>query len=99
MDRRGFFKLFGLGVAGIALEQAIPLGRVWSFPTEIIVPGNQILTTQMFTREALRILQNNLLLTHVIQEDFREFEKKFAVGRTLQFRAPQRFTMALPKCS
>lgn len=40
MNRRGFFKLFGLGVAGIALEQAIPLGRVWSFPKNILVgPG------------------------------------------------------------
>jgi len=41
MNRRGFFKLFGLGVAGIALEQAIPLGRVWSFPTEIIPKPTQ----------------------------------------------------------
>jgi hypothetical protein len=38
MDRRGFFKLFGAAVAGIALEQAIPLGRVWSFPTNIVLP-------------------------------------------------------------
>jgi len=38
MDRRGFFKLFGAGVAGIALEQAIPLGRVWSFPSKIVLP-------------------------------------------------------------
>lgn len=29
--------LFGLGVAGLALEQAIPFGRVWSFPTEIVI--------------------------------------------------------------
>lgn len=39
MDRRGFFKLFSLGVAGIALEQAIPLGRVWSFPKKIVLAG------------------------------------------------------------
>ena len=32
MDRRKFLSLFSAGVAGIALEQAIPLGRVWSFP-------------------------------------------------------------------
>ncbi len=38
MDRRGFFKLFGIGVAGVALEQAIPLGRVWSFPKDIVIP-------------------------------------------------------------
>ena len=35
MDRRRFLSLFGAGVAGIALEQAVPLGRVWSFPKKI----------------------------------------------------------------
>ena len=38
MNRRNFLSLFSAGVAGIALEQAIPLGRVWSFPKEIVVP-------------------------------------------------------------
>jgi hypothetical protein len=38
VDRRGFFKLFGLGIGGIALEQAIPFNRVWSFPTKIMLP-------------------------------------------------------------
>jgi hypothetical protein len=37
-------QFLGAGVAGIALEQAIPLGRVWSFPKEIVVPnGNRFL--------------------------------------------------------
>jgi hypothetical protein len=36
MNRRGFLGLFTAGVAGIALEQAIPLGRVWSFPSKIV---------------------------------------------------------------
>ena len=39
MNRRNFLSLFSAGVAGIALEQAIPLGRVWSFPKEIVVGG------------------------------------------------------------
>lgn len=38
MDRRGFLKFLGAGVAGIALEQAIPLGRVWSFPSKLVLP-------------------------------------------------------------
>lgn len=35
MDRRNF--IFGLGalVGGLVIEQAIPLGRVWSFPTTL----------------------------------------------------------------
>ena len=37
MDRRSFLKWFSAGVAGIALEQAIPLGRVWSFPSKIVI--------------------------------------------------------------
>lgn len=36
-ERRGFLKLFGAGVAGIALEQAIPFNRVWSFPKKIVI--------------------------------------------------------------
>lgn len=35
MNRRGLLKLFGGVVAGVALEQAIPFGRVWSFPKQI----------------------------------------------------------------
>lgn len=41
MNRRRFMSLLGLGVAGIALEQAIPLGRVWSFPKEIVITNYQ----------------------------------------------------------
>ncbi len=37
MNRRNFLSLFTAGVAGIALDQAIPLGRVWSFPKKILV--------------------------------------------------------------
>jgi hypothetical protein len=35
MNRRGFLQGLGAMVSGIALEKAIPLGRVWSFPKEI----------------------------------------------------------------
>jgi hypothetical protein len=38
MNRRNFLGLFSAGVAGLALEQAIPLGRVWSFPSKIVIP-------------------------------------------------------------
>jgi hypothetical protein len=37
MNRRGFLRSIGLGIGGIALEQAIPLGRVWSFPKKIAI--------------------------------------------------------------
>lgn len=35
MERRGFLKGLAAIVGGIALEQAEPLGRVWSFPKEV----------------------------------------------------------------
>jgi hypothetical protein len=41
MDRRRFLQWLGLGAGAVALEQAIPLNRVWSFPKNIVVmsPG------------------------------------------------------------
>lgn len=30
-------RLLGMGVGGLALEQVIPLGRVWSFPKKIVL--------------------------------------------------------------
>lgn len=35
MERRGFLKALAGVVGGIAIEQAIPFGRVWSFPKNI----------------------------------------------------------------
>jgi hypothetical protein len=60
MDRRKFFKLLGMGVAGVALDQAIPFNRVWSFPSNIVVP-NRLLTTEWVTMESLLILKQSLL--------------------------------------
>lgn len=37
MNRRGFLELLGAGIAGIALDEAIPLGRVWSFPKQVVL--------------------------------------------------------------
>ena len=55
MNRRNFLSLFSAGVAGIALEQAIPLGRVWSFPKEIVIgdfielpPGASVRIVEMW---------------------------------------------------
>lgn len=41
MDRRGFLRGLCAGVAGIALQEAVPLGRVWSFPSKIVVPEHE----------------------------------------------------------
>lgn len=41
MDRRSFLRGLGLLVGGVVAAEAIPLGRVWSFPREIKIypPG------------------------------------------------------------
>lgn len=41
MDRRGFLKAIGGAVGGLALAEAIPFGRVWSFPSTIKIPATQ----------------------------------------------------------
>jgi hypothetical protein len=38
LSRRGFLSGLTALVGGIALEQAIPFGRVWSFPSKIVIP-------------------------------------------------------------
>jgi hypothetical protein len=39
MNRRNFLSLFPGAIAGIALHQAIPFNRVWSFPRNISYRG------------------------------------------------------------
>lgn len=38
MNRRGFLSALGALVGGLVIEQAIPLGRIWSFPSKIVIP-------------------------------------------------------------
>jgi hypothetical protein len=55
MNRRNFLSLFSVGVAGLALEQAIPFGRVWSFPKEIVIANP--FTLELYSREYLAALK------------------------------------------
>jgi hypothetical protein len=61
VERRRFLKLFGLGLAGAAIAETIPLGRVWSFPKEIVIT-DPALDFDYVTREVLRVLKENLRL-------------------------------------
>jgi hypothetical protein len=72
MDRRRFLSLFGVGVAGLALDQAIPLGRVWSFPKEIVIAE---LDVELITLECLRILRANLKVSTLFHS---EWDKDFS---------------------
>ena len=75
MNRRGFLKMLGAVAGGIALNEAIPLNRVWSFPSKIVVPdtllkvgdiitiaqSNQLLAFEIVAREYTEALRKNLL--------------------------------------
>jgi len=96
MERRGFLKLLGLGVAGIALDQAIPFNRVWSFPKNIVVPE---LTLEEIEERYLMPAVLQMIKEH---NDFlnsyeRVWDEEFAVGTRIAIRIPQRFsTPAFP---
>src|SRR5437899_5787975 len=90
MERRGFLQLLGAGVAGIALEQAIPLDRVWSFPKKIVVPGLSLAEMELrYLKPAICQLFNEI-------DD--ALYVKGPVGSWLNFRnlrLPQRTTITL----
>ncbi len=94
MDRRGFLKFFSAGVAGIALEQAIPLGRVWSFPKEIVIAG-QIHLPRWVELEKLKQRTNDpLVRVYKIHEGL-GYEPEFGeVMRHSEYT--RRFTAAFP---
>ncbi len=95
MNRRNFLSLFGLGVAGIAVEQAIPLGRVWSFPKTIVVPaGNVFLRTDWITSEALRQIKQNVQMGNFVATNWdKVFRKNLVIARTLEIKLPQQFNL------
>jgi hypothetical protein len=69
MNRRGFLGM----LLGAAAAEMIPLGRVWSFPSQIVLPTRVqtaafgmytttcIMEAIYYNREALRILKSNLV--------------------------------------
>jgi hypothetical protein len=91
LNRRNFLSLFGAGVAGLALDQAIPLGRVWSFPKEIVLPaGNVFLTTEWTSMETLRMLRRECDLEPFFNTEW-EKPSKFRIGGKLRVKMPQRW--------
>jgi len=89
MNRRNFLSLFSAGLAGIALEQAIPLGRGWSFPKQIVLglPPNAFLTTEWITMETLRIIQNKMELNQKFSTHWdKEVHRPFRVGQVIHLK-------------
>jgi hypothetical protein len=88
MNRRGFLKLFSAGVAGIALDQAIPLGRVWSFPKEIVIAKTAMFTIRNGLGYPLGInrISSAISLNEPFGIDFPwdDYEKALKIGNLLQ---------------
>ena len=83
MNRRGFLRLMGGGIAAtVAAPYVIttpgllmPVKALWTpGPYDVVVPvtGNRLLTIEMITREALEILHKNLNFVRDINNDYSE---------------------------
>lgn len=98
MNRRGFLTSLAGMVGGVALSQAVPTWpfRVFSFPAEIVVPSAKLLTISDITREALRVLVNNLQLSTTFNMRYSEiFPEAAKIDQKLNIRMPMRYQPAL----
>ena len=94
MNRRDFFKSLGLVIGGVAVEQAIPLGRVWSFPTNIVIaPTNKFLDTNWVAMKCLELLHKNLKFTHNLD---RAWDKEFNLSVRVPIIYPSHVTVLQP---
>lgn len=64
MDRRGFLKFLGAGAA----SAAIPFGRVWSFPSKIVIPSLSLAEMQ------------ERYLRPAAEEIARRYDRMFMIG-------------------
>jgi hypothetical protein len=83
MDRRGFLKLLGGGVAGIAIAEAVPLGRVWSFPKVLKLIGIDLAAGEDVT--AVSLVRGNVFLTteYVTMEYLRVLKNKLRLAELM----------------
>ena len=111
MERRGFLKLaaglfagiaieHALPFAGVALEEAIPFGRVWSFPSNIVIaPPKCLLTVDWINHESLRVLMNNLEFTKYTRHDFNQRFTPRKIGATVGLASHHATSRRLPLIS
>ena len=100
VNRRGFLKLLGFGTVSAAAASTglIDVERLLWVPGErtIFVPEriyfNEYLPPHWMEKEALRILENQLEVTRLINRDYSRFDQiGLKVGDTLHVRLPMRW--------
>lgn len=98
MNRRSFLTGLASLIGGVAVAEAIPFNRVWSFPSNIIIP--EIRYQQAFdnavvwyNQEALAMLARNLTLDKHFANCF---PKQFIVGSSLPMREPLQIEVFRP---
>jgi len=91
MDRRGFLGAILAAGCAPAIVRASSLMKI-VVPTTVEVleySGNRLLTVSMITKEALRILEENLSFCAEVNRDFDSQYKR--MGESLIIHRPQRF--------
>lgn len=97
MKRRNFLSFIGLGAPAVLVGiKAEPIAA--AVPVETIVPANNtVLTAQMVAREALRVLDNNLVFVSDVESEFIQSINGYKLGSTLRIRLPANFTVQTKK--
>lgn len=87
--------MLGAVVAGIAIDQVVPFGRVWSFPKDIVIAnvptGNIFLNTEWVSLKILQQLKHQLMVVELFKTDWeKDFQAHFPIGSSLEIKLPQR---------
>lgn len=84
MDRRSFLKWLTGTAVGVALAPTLDLDKLLWVPGEktifippLFVEDGTLITSQWFTREAMKVLENNLTVTKLFN---RQYDDHFAYG-------------------
>ena len=96
MERRAFLTSLIGGVAVAAAARTFPF-RVFSFPSAIsLAPaiGNQFISADHISREALKLLLQNLEFSKIFGAQNSDFMEDFEIGSSVKIRIPQRFVNA-----
>ena len=90
MNRRSFLGLLGAAIAGVAVEQVIPFGRIWSFPKEIVIaPADTFLATDWISMKTLMVLREKLVIAEAFDVDWgKGFAQQFQVGSIVKIKTP-----------